>query len=166
MRWSHFAELTLSFPPPPHLYSFNLARRKSKFLEDDSDSDDSGRGQDDLDDQFDPDDPDTAAERELFRNPYGRGKKRNREDIVEDNTYGVWAEQADRSSSGRGGARAGKTTDYTRCVIKGFGVAEGKQSLTKLSGAAEGKLSSQPEGSRPRRRQLLSTTSRALSRSL
>ncbi|GJN87350.1 hypothetical protein Rhopal_000299-T1 [Rhodotorula paludigena] len=59
-----------------------MARRKQKWMDDGSDSD-SSSPLDDPDDAFDPDDPDVAAERELFRNPYAahRGKKRTREQL-------------------------------------------------------------------------------------
>jgi hypothetical protein len=48
--------------------------RKRHHLNDD-DSSASSVDPDDEEDQFDPEDADLAAERELFRNPYQRGKK-------------------------------------------------------------------------------------------
>ena len=69
-----------------------MARRKSKWMDDGSssegDSDDAAAD----DSYYDPHDPDVAAERELFRNPYGhhgRGKKRTREQQQDDATYGL-----------------------------------------------------------------------------
>lgn len=97
-----------------------MARRKSKFLQDDDDSDSSANSGDDLqDDPFDPNDEDQAAERELFRNPYQRGKKRAREDIKDDQTYGVFAHTADSTTRPSTSTRGGKRTDYTRCVNLG-----------------------------------------------
>lgn len=67
-----------------------MARRKSKWIDDGSSSD--GDSDDVNDDShYDPHDPDVAAERELFRNPYGRGKKRTRQQLQDDATYGVFA---------------------------------------------------------------------------
>ncbi|GAA5823151.1 hypothetical protein JCM3770_005562, partial [Rhodotorula araucariae] len=100
-----------------------MARRKTALLDDGSSSSGSDHG-DDPDDRFDPDDPDLAAERELFHNPYGRnrGTKRSREQRQEDATYGIWADDNDHndrrtgqgvgSSTARGGARARGKPDY------------------------------------------------------
>ncbi|KAM0788473.1 hypothetical protein ACM66B_001606 [Microbotryomycetes sp. NB124-2] len=80
-----------------------MARRKSKLMDDygSSDSDDE-QDNDDLADEFvDPNDPDEAAARELFRNPYGRGKhKRARHDLQEESTYGIWAQTSDANDRG------------------------------------------------------------------
>lgn len=93
-----------------------MARRKSKFLSDDDDSDSSAHSDDLQDDPFDPNDEDQAAERELFRNPYQRGKKRNRDDVKDDQTYGVFAHTPDSTTSRpHTSSRGGKRTDYTRC---------------------------------------------------
>lgn len=93
-----------------------MARRKSKFLDDDDDSsNDSGNeGRDDPDEQFDPDDLDVAAERELFRNPYQRGKKRARKEDADEGEVGDngWGE---RGAGGGGRGRGqGRKTDYTK----------------------------------------------------
>ncbi|BGP14518.1 hypothetical protein JCM10213v2_002467 [Rhodosporidiobolus nylandii] len=100
-----------------------MARRKNQFMDDGSDSD--SQSDNDLqDDSFDPDDPDEAAANELFRNPYGRGKKRTRDQLKEEATYGVWAESdgetrrggrgvGSSNSGGRtGGGAGGKKKDY------------------------------------------------------
>lgn len=85
-----------------------MARRKSKFLSDDDDSDSSADSNELQDDPFDPNDEDQAAERELFAYSNGargsRGKKRTREDIKEDATYGVFAQTSDQGRGARSGA--------------------------------------------------------------
>lgn len=75
----------------------------------DSSGDSSGRG-DDANDQFDPDDEDAAAERELFKNPYatGRGKKRTRDEPGQETND--WGQQVKPRAAERG-----RKVDYTRC---------------------------------------------------
>ncbi|GAA6037203.1 hypothetical protein JCM8097_008617 [Rhodosporidiobolus ruineniae] len=86
-----------------------MARRKKQLLSDNDSSGESDHHLDHDDDHFDPDDPDQAAERELFRNPYGsRGKKRTREQAKEDATYGIWADE-DHNQSRRGGGEVGSS---------------------------------------------------------
>lgn len=114
-----------------------MARRKSQYLDDGSSSsgDDSTHAGDD-DNYLDSNDPDVAAERELFRNPYGagRGRKRTRQEAQEDATYGVWARtDDDHSNAGsagrstaargrgagsgrRGGGGSSRPPDYLRCA--------------------------------------------------
>lgn len=98
-----------------------MARRKQKWIEDDG-SDSSSASDVDDDPSLDINDPDIAAERELFANPYGRrGKKRTREEAQEDATYGIWAqgdEEPRGGGSGIGSSRGGRTkkTDYLKCV--------------------------------------------------
>ncbi|GAA5970505.1 hypothetical protein JCM21900_003885 [Sporobolomyces salmonicolor] len=90
-----------------------MARRKQQWMDDEDSSDDSDDNTlDDPDDPFDPDDPDQAAERELFRNPYGaaRGKKRTRDQLKDEATYGVWAEADQGPQSRAGGAGLGART--------------------------------------------------------
>lgn len=92
-----------------------MARRKQQWLDDDDSSGDSSAPGDDPDDAFDGRDPDLAAERELFRNPGGYGRKRNRDEAQEDATYGIWADEEVVKPSRGGGTRGrGKKTDYTR----------------------------------------------------
>ncbi|GAA6003180.1 mRNA splicing protein SPP382 [Rhodotorula paludigena] len=123
-----------------------MARRKQKWMDDGSDSD-SSSPLDDPDDAFDPDDPDVAAERELFRNPHAahRGKKRTREQLQEDATYGIWAAddgdgRAGRGAQGVGSSRGaqGKKPDYTK--IPTF-VAAGAAPSTSKSAAPTDNLS-------------------------
>ncbi|GAA5873977.1 hypothetical protein JCM1840_006108 [Sporobolomyces johnsonii] len=122
-----------------------MPRRKEQWMDDDDSSGDSDDTPlDDPDDPFDPDDPDQAAERELFRNPYGaaRGKKRTRDQLKDDATYGVWAEgdQDQQSRAGgsglgarssRGGASKGqRKPDYLKgqsFVAAGSGPSSSKQ---------------------------------------
>lgn len=114
-----------------------MARRKKQFLDDgsSSSSSDTGAG-DDVDDHFDANDPDVAAERELFHNPYGRsrGTKRTREQLKDDATYGIWADDnggstraggqgvgSSSSSNNRtGGSRARGKPDYHKCALASF----------------------------------------------
>jgi hypothetical protein len=87
-------------------------RRKNKFMSDnDSSGDSSNEGGDDPNDAFDPDDPDAAAERELFRNPYGSssGRKRHRDDQNDTND---WGDPQQRRTSNRNAK--GKKVDYTK----------------------------------------------------
>lgn len=84
-----------------------MARRKSKLMEDGFSSDSSDNEGAADDDYFDPDDPEVAAERELFQNPYQRGKstrgkKRNR------NTFDDEEEEEERST-GKGKGKANYT---------------------------------------------------------
>lgn len=131
-----------------------MARRKSKFLDNGSDSDDSQDERADLeDDQFDPDDDEVGAEFE-FRG-HMRGKKRSREDAIEQATYGDWAQDSGSGSSrgargGRGGRGGAARTDYTRCVT--FRLYSGLEhpKLTHHR-APEAPRSSRPAAARPTR---------------
>lgn len=118
-----------------------MARRKQKWMDDGSDSD-SSSPLDDPDDAFDADDPDVAAERELFRNPYAahRGKKRTREQLQEDATYGIWAAdggdgRAGRGAQGVGSSRGaqGKKPDYTKCAALSLSQSPNASRLTPLA---------------------------------
>ncbi|GAA6011278.1 hypothetical protein JCM10207_008285 [Rhodosporidiobolus poonsookiae] len=97
-----------------------MARRKQQYIDDKDSSGESDSAPDLDDDPFDPDDPDQAAERELFRNPYNRGKKRTREQLQEEATYGVWAQDDGEgagvggSSTRRGGGTANRKPDYLK----------------------------------------------------
>ena len=95
-----------------------MARRKSKWMDDGSSSE---GGSDDVadDSYYDPHDPDVAAERELFRNPYGRGKKRTREQLQDDATYGVFAAAASDESAPppQSRTRGTRKPDYLKCVF-------------------------------------------------
>lgn len=95
-----------------------MARRKSKWIDDGSSSD--GDSDDVNDDShYDPHDPDVAAERELFRNPYGRGKKRTRQQLQDDATYGVFAAAPPSDDSApppQSRSRGTRKPDYLKCV--------------------------------------------------
>lgn len=94
-----------------------MARRKSKWMDDGSSSD--GDSDDVNDDSYyDPHDPDVAAERELFTNPYGRrGKKRTREQLQDDATYGVFAASDDSAPPPpQSRTRGARKPDYLKCV--------------------------------------------------
>ncbi|GAA5905277.1 uncharacterized protein JCM6883_006345 [Sporobolomyces salmoneus] len=97
-----------------------MARRKSKFMDQDSDSDSLDESQDELPaDDFVGDDEDNIV-------PIpSRGKKRTREQLKEDATYGIWAQEDEdqptrtrrgmgtaSSSSASSSRAAGKRTDY------------------------------------------------------
>ena len=97
-----------------------MARRKSKLMDDYDSSEDSEDARDDLgEDPYDPNDPDEAAARELFHDPYGRRKKRARQDLQEESTYGIWAETSDKGDgSGNARGRAGRTATRRADVSK------------------------------------------------
>jgi tuftelin-interacting protein 11 len=103
-----------------------MARRKSKLIIDDGD-DDSDVSIEENDDQavareddFDPNDQDEAAARQLFHNPYGHKRKRTRADLREEATYGIFAQTSDqgqhRSNRGNksGSTAAPSITDWTK----------------------------------------------------
>lgn len=88
-------------------------RRKNQFMSDNDSSGDSDGGRDDPDDAFDGDDPDVAAERELFRNPYGgKGKKRSRDQGDSNDALDDWGNPRPPAQQARN-AR-GKKVDYTK----------------------------------------------------
>ncbi|GAA5976090.1 hypothetical protein JCM10908_005383 [Rhodotorula pacifica] len=130
-----------------------MARRKSKWMDDGSSSE-GDHSDNNLDDEsyYDPNDPDVAAERELFRNPYGhqqRGKKRTRQELQDDATYGVFAASTDDAS--RGGAAPGVGASSSRAgkgnrkpdYLKGQAfVAAGQPKGTSSSAAPLDNLSS------------------------
>ncbi|KAH7890776.1 TFP11-domain-containing protein [Phlebopus sp. FC_14] len=64
-----------------------MGRKKRQFLEDDSDSDLSPASEEGL--NYDENDPDVRAERELFERPYHKKRRRNEK---EDAVYGIFAE--------------------------------------------------------------------------
>ncbi|KAK4053442.1 hypothetical protein OIV83_001608 [Microbotryomycetes sp. JL201] len=86
-----------------------MARRKSKLMDDYGSSDSSDDDHDDG--RIETNDPDERAADELFRNPYNRGKhKRQRQDLKEEGTYGIWAQTSDADElrgAGPGARRAG-----------------------------------------------------------
>lgn len=77
-----------------------MARRKSKLLQDGMSSSEESQDEYTLaEEDYDPNNPDHAAERELFTNPYQHGRKRRRrEDAQEDALYGVWAESSESTA--------------------------------------------------------------------
>ncbi|KAL4245226.1 TFP11/STIP family protein [Abortiporus biennis] len=88
-----------------------MARRKRQFLEDeDSDSSVSDGGNDYDDPNYDPNDPDARAERELFENPYGR--KRRRKNAKDDAIYGVFASSDEEEDLG--GKKAKRKSDWSK----------------------------------------------------
>lgn len=81
--------------------------RKSKFMHDGSDSSDSGPEDEDT---YDPNDPDVAADRELFHSAYRHKRKRaNEHDDSVDEGEGF----------GRRKPAQGKRVDYLKCVCSG-----------------------------------------------
>ena len=90
-----------------------MARRKSKFMDQDSDSE-SYSGDSAADDQHDPNDDLIPPHAQ----GYQRGKKRTREQLKEDATYGVWAQQQasdeDDSTTVRRRGLSSKTSSRTR----------------------------------------------------
>ncbi|GAA5881378.1 hypothetical protein JCM16303_000153 [Sporobolomyces ruberrimus] len=83
-----------------------MARRKSKFMDQDSDSD-SNDSNDQDDEYLNPNDD----EDHIVPPPTSmRGKKRTREQLVEDATYGIWAQEGDERSTSR--TATGKRKDY------------------------------------------------------
>ncbi|KAI8996414.1 TFP11-domain-containing protein [Trametes punicea] len=81
-----------------------MARRKRQLLDDDDDSSPVSDVDDAVD--FDDNDPDARAERELFENPYKR--KRRRKDGKEDAIYGIFVseDEEDERPSRRSRAKA------------------------------------------------------------
>lgn len=78
-------------------------------MEDDDDSSDSDNSNGDAaEDDFDPNDEDAAADRELFKNPYARQKKKPRYD--EDLDEGDWGGSKNNNKG------KGKKTNYTKYV--------------------------------------------------
>ncbi|KAI5479686.1 tuftelin-interacting protein 11 [Pseudohyphozyma bogoriensis] len=88
-----------------------MARRKKAFLSDGSDSDNSNNSGPDDESYFDSNDPDVAAERDLFRNPYARGAKgrKRRRDDEDELEEGDWG-----SGTGKGKGKGSGRTDYTK----------------------------------------------------
>ena len=90
-----------------------MARRKRQFLEDDDSDSSAGEDNDFVDPNYDANDPDARAERELFENPYKR--KRTHKDGKEDAIYGVFASSDEDEGRGEGSSRkGGKRSDWTK----------------------------------------------------
>lgn len=102
-----------------------MARRNKGFL---SDNDSSGESASDNDNEPDFDNDDQRDADSLFRNPYNnnRGKKRTREQLQEDATYGVWA-QEDEAGEQRGGGRGVGSSTSTGGGGRRVGGAGGKK---------------------------------------
>lgn len=86
--------------------SEKMARRKSQFMSQDSDSDsDSDTNDEPLED---------VDEDVIVPPPQRRGTKRTREQLKEDATYGVWAQQQDDDDDQDRPKRSGGSTTNTR----------------------------------------------------
>lgn len=97
-----------------------MARRKRQFLDDEDDSDSYDGSEDGGDDFNLNNDPDAREERELFENPYKRGKRR-KTGGKEDATYGVFAEDSEDEGFGGRSKKPVKRTDWTKCVEASYG---------------------------------------------
>ncbi|GAA5967073.1 hypothetical protein JCM11641_000432 [Rhodosporidiobolus odoratus] len=110
-----------------------MARRKSQFKDDGDSSGDSAES--DYDDHsFDPDE---QAANDLLTSPYAnRGKKRTREQLQEEATYGIWAHEDDNNQRGRGrgvGASANRSTRKTDYLKGQSFVAAGSKPSSALA---------------------------------
>jgi len=91
--------------------SEKMARRKSRFMSQDSDSDSDSDTNDDGD-QLEP--LEDVDEDVIVPPPQRRGTKRTREQLKEDATYGVWAQQQDDDDDQDRPKRSGGSTTNTR----------------------------------------------------
>jgi tuftelin-interacting protein 11 len=96
-----------------------MARRKRQYLsDDDPDTSSASSAADDADlDKFSDEDPDAAAERARFTNPYGRGRKRRR-DGKDKAIYGIFAQDDD--DGGGGYDRNRGDPKLRKCVLFGL----------------------------------------------
>lgn len=94
---------------------FKMARRKRQFMDDDDDSDSYDGSEDGGDDFGLSNDPNAREERELFENPYKRGKRR-KTGGKDDATYGVFAEDSEDEGFGGRSKKPERRADWTKCV--------------------------------------------------
>ena len=80
---------------------------------DDSGSGSSGESLDGNDDFELDGDPDLRAEQELFKDPYGRKRRRKMND---DETYGIFGEDGEEEGFKSRNERSGKRSDWTKYV--------------------------------------------------
>ena len=92
-----------------------MARRKRQFLDDGDDSDSAGSSENEPLNVpgYEEFDADLQAERELFENPYKRGKRR-KVNGKDDATYGVFAEDSEDEGFGGRKKAATKRSDWAK----------------------------------------------------